>query len=57
MLSTTYQATNNIFQRTKTNNFTIRMEIQKKEKEKKKKNSNSQRNLEKEEWNGRIQPA
>ena len=29
MLSTTYQATNNIFQRTRTNNFTIHMEIQK----------------------------
>ena len=44
-----YQATNGIFQRTKTNNFTICMEIQK--------NSNSQSNLEKEEWNWRNQPA
>ena len=44
-----YQATNSIFQRTKTNNFTICMEIQK--------NSNSQNNLEKEEWNWRDQPA
>ena len=38
-----YQATNGIFHRTRTNNFTIYMEIQKK------KNSNSQSNLEKEE--------
>ena len=45
----TYQATNGIFQRTKTNNFTIFMEIQK--------NSNSHRNLEKEEWNWKNQPA
>ena len=37
------------FQRIKTNNFTICMEIQK--------TSNSQSNLEKEEWNGRNQPA
>ena len=36
-----YQATNGIFQRTRTNNFTICMEIQK--------NSNTQNNLEKEE--------
>ena len=36
-----YQATNGIFQRTRTNNFTICMEIQK--------TSNSQSNLEKEE--------
>ena len=35
----TYQATNSIFHRTRTNNFTICMEIQK--------NSNSQSNLEK----------
>ena len=38
-----------IFQRTKTNNFTICMEIQK--------TSNSQSNLEKEEWNWKNQPA
>ena len=38
-----YQAPNAIFQRTRTNNFTICMEIQK--------TSNSQSNLEKEEWN------
>ena len=44
-----YQATNGIFQRTKRNNFTICMEIQK--------TSNSQSNLEKEEWNWRNQPA
>ena len=44
-----YQATNNIFQRTRTNNFTICMEIQK--------TSNSQSNREKEEWNWRNQPA
>ena len=44
-----YQATNGIFQGTRTNNFTICMEIQK--------NSNSQNNLEKEEWNWRKQPA
>ena len=37
------QVTNGIFQRTRTNNLTICMEIQK--------NSNSQSNLEKEEWN------
>ena len=43
------QATNGIFQRPRTNNFTICMEIQK--------NSNSQSNLEKEEWNWRNQPA
>ena len=45
----TYQATNGIFQRTTTNNFTIYMEIQK--------TSNSQGNLKKEEWNWRNQPA
>ena len=45
-----YQATNGIFHRTRTNNFTIFMEIQKK-------NSNHQSNLEKEEWNCRNQPA
>ena len=44
-----YQATNGIFHRTTTNNFTICMEIQK--------TSNSQSNLEKEEWNGRNQSA
>ena len=41
-----YQATNSIFQRTRTNNFTICVEIQK--------TLNSQSNLEKEEWNWRI---
>ena len=46
---TYYQATNGIFQRTRTNNFTICMDIQK--------TSNSQCNLEKEEWNWRNQPA
>ena len=45
----TYQATNCIFQRTRTNNFTICMEIQK--------TSNSQSDLEKEEWNWRNQPT
>ena len=44
-----YQATNGIFHRTRTSNFTICMEIQK--------ISNSQSNLEKEEWNWRNQPA
>ena len=44
-----YQATNGIFQRTRTNNFTIFMAIQK--------TLNSQSNLEKEEWNWRNQPA
>ena len=44
-----YQATNGIFQRTRTNNFTICMEMQK--------NSNSQSNLELEEWNWINQPA
>ena len=43
------QATNGIFQRTRTNNFTICMEIQK--------TSNSQNNLDKEECNWRNQPA
>ena len=43
------QATNGIFQRTRTNNFTICMEMQK--------TLNSQSNLEKEEWNWRDQPA
>ena len=44
-----YQATHGIFHRTRTNNFTICMEIQK--------TSNSQSNLEKEEWNWRNQLA
>ena len=44
-----YQATNGIFHRTRTKNFTICMEIQK--------TLNSQSNLEKEEWNWRNQPA
>ena len=44
-----YQANNGIFQRTRTNNFTICMEIQK--------TLNSQSNLEKEEWNWRNQPS
>ena len=39
-----------IFQRTRANNFTICMEIQKKP-------SKSQSNLEEEEWNWRNQPA
>ena len=38
------------FHRTRTNNFTICMEIQKK-------TSNDQSNLEKEDWNWRNQPA
>ena len=44
-----YQATNSIFHRTGTNNFTICMETQK--------TSNGQSNLEKEKWNWRNQPA
>ena len=44
-----YQATNDIFHRARTNNFTSCMETQK--------TSNSQSNLEKEEWNWRNQPA
>ena len=44
-----YQATNSIFQRTRTNNFIICMEIHK--------TSNSQSYLEKEEWNWRNQPT
>ena len=44
-----YQATNGVFHRARTNNFTICMEIQK--------TLNSQSNLEKEEWNRRNQPA
>ena len=47
--SNPYQAMNNIFHRTRTNNFTVCMEIQKA--------SNSQSNLEEEEWNWRHQPA
>ena len=43
-----YQATNGVLHRTRTNNFTIFMEIQK--------TSNRQSNLEKEEWNWRNQP-
>ena len=43
------QATNGIFHRTRTNNFTICMEVQKM--------VNSQSNLEKEEWNWGNQPA
>ena len=44
-----YQVTNDIFHRTRTNNFIICMERQK--------TSNTQSNLEKEEWNWRNQPA
>ena len=44
-----YQATRGIFHRARANSFTNCMEI--------KKTSNSQRNLEKEEWNWRNQPA
>ena len=44
-----YQAINGVFQGTRTTNFTICMEIQK--------TLNSQRNIEKEEWNWRNQPA
>ena len=44
-----YQATNGIFHRTRTNNFTICIEIQK--------TLNSQNNLEKKECNWRNQPA
>ena len=44
-----YQATNGIFQITRTNNLTICKEIQK--------TSNSQSHLEKEEWNWRNQPT
>ena len=40
-----YQATNGSFHRTRTNKFTIYMEIQK--------TSNSQSNIEKKEWNWR----
>ena len=44
-----YKATNVIFHRMRTNNFKIHMEAQK--------TSNSQRNIEKEEWKWRNQPA
>ena len=44
-----YQAANGIFQRIRTNNFTISMELQK--------TWNSQSNLEQEEWNWRDQAA
>ena len=44
-----YQATNGIFHRDRTNNFTIFTQILK--------TSNSQSNLEKKEWNWRNQPA
>ena len=44
-----YQATNGIFHRTRRNNFTIFMEIQK--------TLNNQSNLDKEEWNWRNQSA
>ena len=43
-----YQAINGIFQSTRTNNFTICMEIQK--------TLNCSSNVEKEEWNWRNQP-
>ena len=45
----TYQITNSIFQRTRTKNFTIHMEIQK--------TLNSQSSLEKEEWSWRNLPS
>ena len=44
-----YQATNGIFQRTRANNYTIYMEIQK--------TLNGESNTENEEWNWRNQPA
>ena len=43
------QTTNGIFNRTRTNNFTLCMRIQK--------TVNSQSNLDKEEWNWRNKPA
>ena len=49
ILCNPYQATDGIFQRTRTNNVTICMEKQK--------TSNSQSYLEKEEWNWRNQPT
>ena len=48
-LSMVSKVINGIFHRTRTNNFTICIEIQK--------TVNSQSNLEKEEWNWRNQPA
>ena len=47
--SNPYQITNSIFNRTRTNNFTICMKTQK--------TPNSQSNLEKEEWNWRNQAS
>ena len=47
--SNRYQATNGIFHRTRTNNFTMCMEIQK--------TPNSQSNLEKEKQSWRNQPS
>ena len=47
--SNPYQATNGVFNRTRTNNFTLCMRIQK--------TLNSQSNLDKEEWNWRNKPA
>ena len=44
-----YQTTNDIFHKTRTNNFTICMKTQQ--------TLNIQRNHEKEEWNWRNQPA
>ena len=44
-----FQATKGIFHRSRTNNFTICMELQK--------TLNSQSNLEKEEWNWKNQPT
>ena len=44
-----YQATDSIFQRTRTNNFTVCVEIQKM--------LNRQSNLEKEEWSWSNQPS
>ena len=44
-----YRATNGIFHRTRTNNFTIYKEIQN--------TLNSQSNFEKEEWNWKNQPS
>ena len=44
-----YQATNGIFHRTRTNNFTMCMEMQK--------TLNNQSHIENEEWNWRNQPT
>ena len=59
-----HQIANSIIHRTRTNYFTICLEIKKKKKKKRrekkktqKQNSNSQSNLEKGEWNWRNQPA